>query len=113
MDPKLGTIVEIRIKVNDALTLQRGVLRFWGATDFATGKWAGIELSLPHGKNNGTVQGIKYFTCPPNHGVFVKPSQVNVVQERESVPTPPPARAAPSPAPAPATPPGKVCQTGP
>ena len=78
-DPKLGSIVEIRIKVNNEHTIQRGTLRFWGATDFAPGKWAGIELSAPYGKNNGTVQGIKYFTCQPNHGVFIKPSQVTIV----------------------------------
>lgn len=24
------------------------------------------------GKNDGTVQGIKYFTCKPKHGMFVR-----------------------------------------
>jgi dynactin complex subunit len=28
------------------------------------------------GKNDGSVQGIRYWTCPPNHGLFVRPSQV-------------------------------------
>jgi len=28
------------------------------------------------GKNNGSVQGKKYFTCEDNHGIFVRQSQV-------------------------------------
>ena len=28
------------------------------------------------GKNNGSVQSKKYFTCEENHGIFVRQSQV-------------------------------------
>ena len=38
--------------------------------------WLGIELDQPVGKNDGTVSGIRYFTCQPNHGVFAPPSKV-------------------------------------
>lgn len=41
-------------------------------TQFASGIWYGIELNRPLGKNNGTVQGVSYFNCPNNHGVFVQ-----------------------------------------
>lgn len=34
------------------------------------GIWYGIELDDPKGKNDGSVQGIQYFVCPPNHGMF-------------------------------------------
>ena len=36
---------------------------------FAPGLWAGIELDEPAGKNNGSVDGILYFNCPPNYGL--------------------------------------------
>lgn len=32
----------------------------------------GIELDAPTGKNDGTVQGISYFSCRPKHGIFVR-----------------------------------------
>ena len=70
-DPPLGAIVEV--------PAGRGVVRFCGGTSFSAGKWIGIELAEPNGKNDGSVQGVKYFTCKPNYGVFVRPSQVKVI----------------------------------
>lgn len=70
-DPPLGSVVEV--------PTGRGTVRFCGATAFAPGKWVGLELAQPNGKNDGTVQGVKYFTCKPNYGVFVRPSQVKVI----------------------------------
>lgn len=72
-EPVIGSIVEIPVG--------RGLVRFYGATSFSAGKWVGVELSEPVGKNDGTVQGVKYFTCKPNHGMFLRPSQVKVVSE--------------------------------
>lgn len=72
-EPVIGSIVEIPVG--------RGLVRFYGATSFSAGKWVGVELSGPAGKNDGTVQGVKYFTCKPNHGMFLRPSQVKVVSE--------------------------------
>ena len=48
--------------------LQSGILRFCGPTEFAPGMWAGIELDEAAGKNDGSIQGISYFECPPMHG---------------------------------------------
>ncbi|KAG6975217.1 hypothetical protein JG688_00002611 [Phytophthora aleatoria] len=56
-----------------------GVVRFVGETDFASGEWVGIELERPEGKNNGELNGRVYFTCAPNHGLFVKKSMVRAV----------------------------------
>ncbi|XP_053365201.1 CAP-Gly domain-containing linker protein 4 isoform X2 [Clarias gariepinus] len=53
-----------------------GVVRFYGKTRFAPGIWLGIELDKPSGKNDGSVGGVKYFSCPPKHGVFAPPSRV-------------------------------------
>ena len=44
-----------------------------------TGKWIGVALDDAKGKNNGTVQGKRYFTCDENHGIFVRQSQVSPV----------------------------------
>lgn len=72
LDIPNGTVVDI--------PLGRGVVRFCGTTSFSSGKWVGIELSEPVGKNDGSVQGIAYFSCQPKYGVFVKASQVKIVE---------------------------------
>lgn len=38
-------------------------------------------MDEPKGKNDGTVQGKTYFTCPENHGIFVRQSQVAVIED--------------------------------
>ncbi|KAK2826373.1 hypothetical protein Q5P01_020587 [Channa striata] len=53
-----------------------GVVQFYGNTSFAPGLWLGIELDTPSGKNDGSVGGVRYFSCPPKHGVFAPPSRV-------------------------------------
>ena len=57
-------------------TKHRGLIRFCGETRFATGTWYGIELDKPDGRNNGSVQGIQYFTCPDRHGIFATASKL-------------------------------------
>ena len=75
MDFALGTQVEV-----SAGNGGRGVVRFCGATSFAAGKWVGVELAEPKGKNDGTVNGVRYFTCKPSYGVFARPSQVRLAK---------------------------------
>jgi len=53
-----------------------GIVKFVGTTDFAPGKWIGIQLGEPKGKNNGSVQGKQYFTCPDSCGLFVRQNQI-------------------------------------
>ncbi|XP_037261171.1 CAP-Gly domain-containing linker protein 4 isoform X4 [Falco biarmicus] len=40
------------------------------------GFWCGIELDKPHGKNDGSVGGVQYFSCLPRYGIFAPPSRV-------------------------------------
>uniref|UniRef100_A0A3P8XBM3 Dynactin subunit 1 n=1 Tax=Esox lucius TaxID=8010 RepID=A0A3P8XBM3_ESOLU len=67
---KVGSLVEVIGKGH------RGTVAYIGATLFATGKWVGVILDEAKGKNDGTVQGKRYFTCQENHGIFVRQSQV-------------------------------------
>lgn len=39
----------------------QGVVMFFGPTHFAMGKWLGVHLDEPKGKNNGSVGGHLYF----------------------------------------------------
>lgn len=57
----------------------QGVIRFIGNTSFQTGKWVGVELDEPLGKNSGVVQGKRYFDCKNNHGMFVRPANVKLI----------------------------------
>ena len=50
-----------------------GTVKFVGDTLFSDGIWIGAELSDMIGRNDGSVQGHRYFTCKPNHGVFIRP----------------------------------------
>ncbi|XP_004559335.2 CAP-Gly domain-containing linker protein 4 isoform X4 [Maylandia zebra] len=68
---------EVRLGERVLVVGQRtGVVQFYGKTNFAPGLWLGIELDKPSGKNDGSVGGVRYFTCPPKHGVFAPPSRV-------------------------------------
>ncbi|KAH0591318.1 hypothetical protein H2248_001401 [Termitomyces sp. 'cryptogamus'] len=82
--PALGTIVT---------TAQgKGVVRYSGATSFSKGKWVGIELYETNGKNDGSVQGVSYFTCKMGHGIFVRASQIKSTHGSEFERTAPAAR---------------------
>lgn len=51
-----------------------GTVKYFGDALFSDGKWVGVELNEEIGRNDGTVQGHRYFTCKPKYGVFVRPS---------------------------------------
>ncbi|KAJ5125605.1 hypothetical protein N7526_007782 [Penicillium atrosanguineum] len=66
---------------------RQGTVRFIGTTSFAVGDWIGVELTDATGKNDGAVQGERYFECEPGFGMFIRPTAIgSVVQQppRES-----------------------------
>uniref|UniRef100_A0A8C1P3A3 Dynactin subunit 1 n=1 Tax=Cyprinus carpio TaxID=7962 RepID=A0A8C1P3A3_CYPCA len=72
---KVGSLVEVIGKGH------RGTVAYIGNTLFASGKWVGVILEEAKGKNDGTVQGKRYFTCQENHGIFVRQSQIQLVED--------------------------------
>ena len=60
----------------------QGVVRYLGTSGFASGIWVGIELSDSLGKNDGSVQGQRYFDCKANFGVFVRESQIKRIARK-------------------------------
>ncbi|OLL22303.1 Dynactin, isoform [Neolecta irregularis DAH-3] len=74
---QLSLDIGTRVLVNGAI----GTVRFIGTTDFSAGKWVGIELDTPSGKNNGFVGDKKYFECRHNHGIFVRPTLPKIIDQ--------------------------------
>ncbi|EUC46580.1 hypothetical protein COCMIDRAFT_92529, partial [Bipolaris oryzae ATCC 44560] len=77
---------------------QQGIVRYVGPIHVSDGTFVGIELPTPTGKNDGSVRGERYFTCPPGHGLFIRDSSIAAIIS-QPVPPPPstPKSAAPKP----------------
>lgn len=69
-------------QIGDKVTVrdEEGVIRFIGSTQFADGDWIGIELDSTLGRNDGALNGVRYFEClkPGKYGVFVRPLLVKL-----------------------------------
>ncbi|NWZ38792.1 CLIP4 protein, partial [Brachypodius atriceps] len=77
--PTRKNALDGEIQVGDRVLVvgqRTGTVRFCGTTKFAPGFWCGIELDKPHGKNDGSVGGVQYFSCLPRYGIFAPPSRV-------------------------------------
>ena len=61
-----------------------GHIRHLGPTQFKEGIWCGVELTEPRGKNNGTIDGVTYFTCAQDFGLFIRPEYVSQYNEEDA-----------------------------
>ncbi|XP_057665095.1 restin homolog isoform X5 [Diorhabda carinulata] len=73
IDYKIGD----RVIIKSSQGSKVGTVRYMGATEFAPGDWVGVELDDPRGKNDGSVNGKRYFECLPNFGLFAPVSKVS------------------------------------
>ncbi|XP_073981613.1 cytoplasmic linker protein 190 isoform X2 [Rhodnius prolixus] len=74
--PVLANVPGKDIKVGERVIVmsregsKAGILRYRGLTSFAPGQWCGVELDDPLGKNDGSVNGVRYFSCEQKYGLF-------------------------------------------
>lgn len=66
----------VQIKGKDLTSNIEGIIKFIGHTEFSSGYWIGIVLKDNTGKNDGSVNGVKYFTCDEGKGLFIRASQI-------------------------------------
>ena len=48
------------------------------------GYWVGVQYDEKVGKNDGMLNGKRYFTCPPGHGGFLRASKVTPKEDFQS-----------------------------
>src|SRR6266536_5675664 len=58
------------------------IVRYIGKPLFAQGEWVGVELEDGSGKNDGSVQGERYFECEMGKGMFLRPTAVAAILEQ-------------------------------
>lgn len=79
---KVGNRVHVLRKREGATVREEAVIRWKGKPHFATTQdtWVGVELDTETGKNDGEVNGTRYFQCLPNHGLMVKSANVKPIK---------------------------------
>jgi tubulin-folding cofactor B len=66
-----------QVRVAGAPTRLAAVM-YLGELDKKPGFFVGVKYDEPLGKNDGSVEGKRYFECPPNYGGFIKPENITV-----------------------------------
>ncbi|TIA71753.1 hypothetical protein E3P77_02058 [Wallemia ichthyophaga] len=81
-DIKVGDRCRILPATLDEI-IKLGHVRFIGKVGFQYGIWIGVELDEPVGKNDGSVQCVRYFETKPKHGSFVKSDRIEIGEFEE------------------------------
>lgn len=58
---------------------KEGILKFVGSVHFSKGVWCGVELTNSVGKNDGIVNGVRYFACADRRGLMAPQSKVSLL----------------------------------
>ncbi|KAL2157816.1 hypothetical protein VTH06DRAFT_5085 [Thermothelomyces fergusii] len=69
-----------------------GTIRFTGQIEFAPGLWVGVELDEATGKNDGSINGVRYFDCEMGYGMFYRPSALKLLAQPAAPFMPQPAK---------------------
>ena len=83
---EVGAYVHLKFS-RAAPSLGNGGIRYVGPVEGRDGIWYGIALDEPNGWHNGNpnqplgegrfgATGQRYFTCPPMHGLMLRPDAV-------------------------------------
>jgi len=78
----------MKYKINDKVKIRddlMGTIKHIGEVKGKNGKWIGLELSKPEGRNNGVYDGVKYFDCRPQHGIFVKLVKTEIEKKNSEI----------------------------
>ncbi|KAL1601398.1 hypothetical protein SLS60_006311 [Paraconiothyrium brasiliense] len=72
-----GLSLGTRVRILPETDSRRGTVSYVGQVPEipGIGSWVGITLDEPTGKNDGTVNGKRYFECGKNYGVFLRPER--------------------------------------
>ena len=79
-----GLKVGDKVKVSRRGTTETATVAYVGNVEFAppSKSLVGLILTGPTGKNDGMVQGVRYFDCEKDYGLFVRSSTVQKVNSR-------------------------------
>jgi hypothetical protein len=81
---QVGVGHRVQVRIRGQRAAQRGIVRFVGETAFKEGPWVGVQLDSAVGKNDGSVDGTRYFRCRAGYGIFVRPAYVTVALEQSA-----------------------------
>eukprot|EP00079_Xenopus_tropicalis_P017055 XP_004916690.1 PREDICTED: coiled-coil domain-containing protein 187 isoform X2 [Xenopus tropicalis] len=83
-DPLAAFAIGDRVLVKGSMP---GTLRFKGLVSYQEGHRAGVELDKAEGNYDGTFEGVQYFECPKNCGVFASPEELShlLVDDKSSI----------------------------
>lgn len=75
-----GIKLDCRVKLLPLEDSRRGTVKYIGLIPELPGHgpWVGVCLDEPTGKNDGTVNGTRYFSCPSKCGVVLRAHRLQV-----------------------------------
>lgn len=73
-----SVVIGQRVEVLHDGEVLDGTVLYKGPITGRRGLWLGIDLTTPHGDNDGTLKGRVYFRAPMNYGLFTTVEHVRM-----------------------------------